>query len=123
MKFLLISLFLGLLMLTGCQRNSNIIEPDEAKTMLASDNSIVLLDVRTQEEYDEEHIAGSVLIPLHTLEQTLKSSYPELDTTFIIYCRSGNRSADALDIMQAMGYENVYDLGGIQDWPYETISH
>ncbi|MFT9497131.1 rhodanese-like domain-containing protein [Anaerosolibacter sp.] len=93
------------------------IDPAEAKAKL-KDKKVILLDVRTTEEYKEKHISQSVLIPLDELQGKIEKSIPNKDQEIIIYCRSGNRSKTASTMLLKMGYENVYDLGGIIDWPY-----
>jgi phage shock protein E len=121
-KMMLLLMFMLIMTLSACQAGGRTITPEEAKDMLESNRSIVLLDVRTLQEFNEEHIPGATLIPLNVLETNLPSQYPNKNTTFIVYCRSGNRSRDAIDIMLSLGYNNVYDLGGIIDWPYTTQS-
>ncbi len=74
----------------------------------------LLLDVRTPEEYAEGHIANSLNISLQTLSSRL-SEIPT-DTPVVIYCRSGNRSAQAAQLLSEAGYTQLYDLGGIIDW-------
>lgn len=95
-------------------------DPAEAKAQLEQDKNIILLDVRTQEEYNEKHIEGSKLIPLNILEDKVEEEIPNKEQKIIIYCRSGNRSNTALNTLLKMGYKNVYDLGGINSWPYGT---
>lgn len=88
------------------------ITPDEARTLLEDNPDIILLDVRSVEEYEERHIPDSVLIPL----QELSARVDELDKdeTYIIYCRSGNRSRQAFEFLQSKGFEKLYNLmGGI----------
>ncbi|MDR5658498.1 rhodanese-like domain-containing protein [Serpentinicella sp. ANB-PHB4] len=94
--------------------------PEEAKNQLEQNKDIVLLDVRTVEEYNEKHIDGSTLIPLHVLESEVGRKIPKKDQKIIIYCRSGNRSRTAANMLLKKGYNNVYDLGGINSWPYEV---
>jgi len=95
------------------------ITPVDAKARLETDGDIVLLDVRTVEEYDSGHIPGSILIPLDILEQEIEGVLPDKNQEIIVYCRSGRRSKNAVNTLITMGYKNVYDLGGILDWPYE----
>lgn len=121
-------LLLGVLIVTvtalsACQSNEvENINADRALELMAEDSDIVLLDVREYSEYVTERIVGSELLPLSIIENSLENAYPDKTTTFIVYCRSGNRSAEAVQIMAEAGYENIYDLGGIIDWPYETVS-
>ena len=110
-------------LLGACQSNAiEKIDADQAIEMMEENPSIVLLDVREYSEYVTERIDGSELLPLSILGSSLENTYPDKSTTFIVYCRSGNRSAEAVSIMADAGYENIYDLGGILDWPYETVS-
>lgn len=97
-----------------------LIKPEQAKEMLDSDLEILLLDVRTQAEYDELHIPGSTLIPVEELTGRLGEIEGWQNNTVIVYCRSGRRSAIAAKTLAEAGFSTIYDLGGIQNWPYET---
>jgi len=96
------------------------ITPEDAKKRLDADKNIVLLDVRTAEEYAEKHIPGSMLIPVDVIETTVAQKIPDKQTTIFVYCRSGNRSVTASESLVKLGYTDVYNLGGIIDWPYEV---
>lgn len=96
------------------------ISPKEAKEQLDADEAILLLDVRTKEEYDSEHIVGAELLTLDVIEDEAETIYTDKDQIIYVYCRSGNRSKSATKILNDLGYTNVYDLGGIMNWPYET---
>ena len=98
------------------------IDPATAYQRLQQEKDIILLDVRTEVEYKERHIPGSVLLPLDHLKDGIGEVTKDKDAKIFIYCRSGNRSAQAAGILTQMGYRNVYDLGGIIDWKYETQS-
>lgn len=98
------------------------ISPQEAKTRLDNEADIIIVDVRTLEEYNEEHIKNAVLLSLDTISENAASVIPDKDAIYFIYCRSGNRSATAAAQLVEMGYKNIYDLGGIKDWPYEKES-
>lgn len=78
------------------------------------ENGAQLLDVRTPEEYDEGHFTESTLLPLQVIES---GKMPEVnkDTKLYVYCRSGNRSADATKMLKNAGYTDVVDLGGLAD--------
>lgn len=95
------------------------IDPREAKRRLAADKNILLLDVRTPEEYREVHIPGSTSLPLDHLESDISKVAGDPDTEIIVYCLSGARAASACRRLAAMGYTNVSNLGGIRDWNYE----
>lgn len=98
------------------------IKPEEAKKRLKSEKGIILLDVRTQEEYDEKHIPNSLLIPVEVIEKEALEKLTDKNATIFVYCRSGRRSVIASEALVKMGYTKVYNLGGIIDWPYETES-
>jgi len=85
-------------------------------------NQAVLIDVRTIEEFREKHIPKAILLPVYDVEKQCRLKLPDLNQNYIIYCRSGIRSKHAQDILKSLGYLHVFDLGGIIDWPYETIS-
>lgn len=94
----------------------------EAKARMDSGDEIIIVDVRTEAEYELEHIANAILIPNETIVETKPALLPDLNAEILVYCRSGNRSAQATRKLLAMGYTNVYDFGGIIDWPYDTIT-
>ncbi len=95
------------------------ITPQQAKELLKQPAQPVVLDVRTQEEYDQGHIPGALLIPDNQIATQAETNLPEKDALILVYCRSGRRSQLAANSLLEMGYTNVYDFGGINDWPYE----
>ena len=97
------------------------ITAEEAKSMMEEQPDAVILDVREQDEYDAGHIPGAVLLPVDTInEETAASVIPEKDTVVLVYCRSGNRSKTASKALVDLGYTQIYEFGGIKDWPYEV---
>ena len=97
------------------------ITAEEAKSMMEEQPDAVVLDVREQDEYDAGHIPGAVLLPVGTInEETAASAIPEKDTVVLVYCRSGNRSKTASQALADLGYTQIYEFGGIKDWPYEV---
>jgi len=98
------------------------ISADEAYRMMQESDDYILLDVRTEEEYTERRIDGSILIPDFEIKERAEAELPDKDATILVYCRSGRRSASAAETLYSLGYTNVYDFGGIIDWPYETIT-
>jgi len=96
------------------------ITQEEAKKIIDSGNSYILLDVRTQQEYDEKHIVGARLIPLDRLRERAPKELTDKDALIMVYCRSGVRSQNASKILIELGYTNVFDIGGIITWNYET---
>ena len=79
------------------------------------------MDVRTPEEYTEGYIKGAVNLPNEDIKDTPPALLPDKNAKILVYCRSGNRSQEASQKLIDMGYSQVYDFGGIIDWPYEII--
>jgi len=98
------------------------ITPEEVKNMQTKKESFVLVDVRTQEEFDEGHISGATLVPSDEITEVAEEKLPDEDAKIVVYCRSGGRSQMVAKQLIEMGYKNVYDLGGILDWPYDVVS-
>ncbi|MDH8677460.1 rhodanese-like domain-containing protein [Fusibacter bizertensis] len=95
------------------------IDSDRAIELMAELSDYRLVDVRTQEEFDEGHIKGAELMPLDQLESLAGDQLNDKDQVLIVYCRSGNRSGQASDLLKELGYTHVYDLGGIINWTGE----
>lgn len=98
-----------------------VIDAEQAKKMI-DDGDVVILDVRTRAEYGEGHIADSYNVPLDEIDLGIERIAPDKDTVLLIYCRSGNRSKIAARALAEQGYLNVYDFGGIVDWPYDIVT-
>lgn len=94
----------------------------EAAQAMLEEGNVTLVDVRTQAEYESAHIPGAILIPNETISDTPPEALPDKDAAILVYCRSGHRSAEAASKLATLGYTNIYDLGGIIDWPYDTVS-
>lgn len=97
------------------------ITPAEAKEIMDNENGYVILDVRTQEEFDEAHIDSAVLIPDYEIAAKAESILKDKNQLILVYCRSGRRSKNAASELVKLGYTNVKEFGGIIDWPYETV--
>lgn len=97
------------------------ITAQQAKAMRDSNHSAVYLDVRTPEEYQDGHLPDAVNLPLDTIGQQAEALFPDKDTVLLVYCRSGRRSQAAAQALVAMGYTDVYDFGGIIDWPFDIV--
>ena len=95
------------------------ITAEEAKQIMDSEEGYIILDVRTQEEYDQGHIPGAILIPDTEVEVTAEDVLTDKDQLILVYCRSGRRSKLASEILVELGYTNIKEFGGIIDWPYE----
>ena len=95
---------------------------EEGKHILDTCPGSVLLDVRTEEEYGIEHAAGAVLLPQEDLETMdegdILDVLPDLDAPVLLYCRTGRRAALAAVKLDELGYTRLYNLGGLNGWPY-----
>ena len=110
------------LLLTACAQAVSYeqITQEEAKQIMDTTNGYILLDTRTQEEYDQSHIPGALLIPHTEIAQRAEEELPDKDQVILVYCRSGNRSKQASEVLAELGYTNVKEFGGINTWPYEV---
>jgi len=123
-----ILILLLLLTLVSCAEATSIeqnepvlISASVGKSMMDENTDIILVDVRTESEYNEGHIEGAILLPLDTIPSNASKVLKDKSAIIIIYCRSGNRSATAVDLLYDLGYANLYDMGGIIYWPYGTV--
>lgn len=111
-------LALVLMTLIGCQTSNaqyrDVTIAEAEKLMERSDT--YLLDVRTQEEYNEAHLEGAKLLPVSELESRLPELEIARDKEIIVYCRSGNRSTKASEILSKHGYKVANVEGGITAW-------
>ena len=91
----------------------------EAKALMDSESGYIILDARTQEEYDQGHIPGAILIPEYEIADRAEKELPDKNQLILVYCRSGRRSKIAAEELVKLGYINVKEFGGIIDWEYE----
>ena len=118
-----IALLLALvLLLTACAQAASYeqITQEEAKQIMDTTNGYILLDTRTGEEYDQSHIPGALLIPHTEIADRAEEELPDKDQVILVYCRSGNRSKQASEVLAELGYTHVKEFGGINTWPYEV---
>ncbi len=94
--------------------------PEEAKEKMENED-VIVVDVRTEEEFLQGHIEGAILIPDYDLDKLAAEKLPDKEATILLYCRSGNRSQLSTHLLNGMGYQNVYDFGGILDWRYGEV--
>ena len=93
----------------------------EAKALMDIENGYIIIDARTQEEYDDGHILGARLIPEYEIADRAEKELPDKDQLILVYCRSGRRSKIAAEELVKLGYTNVKEFGGIIDWEYEIV--
>ncbi len=136
MKRFLCIIMLVCIVLTACKNNGGAgesgvnekgekvmytqITQEEAKRIMDSGEKHIVLDVREQDEFDEGHIPGAILIPYTEIEDKAEEMLPDKDAQILVYCRSGRRSKIASESLANLGYTNVKEFGGIIDWSYEV---
>ena len=124
----IIPFFLSLLIMAGCsvpveqEASYRQISMDEAITMMETESNYIILDVRTPEEFAEKHIPDAINIPNETIGTEEIPELPDKEQLILVYCRSGNRSKQASEKLVRLGYTNIVEFGGINDWPGETVS-
>ena len=126
--FMAVSAVLLLLpLLVGCNGGNHgntykQITPAEAKALMESREGYVILDVRTPEEFAEGHIEGAILIPDYEIGEKAEGILTDKDQLILVYCRSGRRSKNAANELATLGYTNIKEFGGINDWKYGTVT-
>ena len=124
----LVFLLLAVMMLTACGQDKENsqgagyvnITAEQAKEIMDSQEDYIILDVRTQDEFDESRIPGAILIPHDEITEKAEDLLTNKDQLILVYCRSGRRSKLAAEALVELGYNNIKEFGGIIDWPYET---
>ena len=131
--FMLVILF-SIFGLTGCSNSTNRsntasnsnayqqITAEEAAKMMQSATDYIVLDVRTEQEYASGHIPGAVNIPNETIASGAIQQLPDKEQLILVYCRSGNRSKQASEKLVNLGYTNILEFGGINDWSGEVVT-
>lgn len=126
MKRILIA-FLAIVLLTSCgapqdELGYRQISTAEAIEIIDSEEGYVILDVRTAEEFQEKHIPGAINVPNEKIGTDSIEELPDKEQLILVYCRSGNRSKQASEKLVDLGYTNIVEFGGINDWTGETVS-
>lgn len=111
----------------------------EVQEMIANDPHMLLVDVRSKEEYDAGHIPGAGCMAaedicdclydealgergLDAIANVRGMELSDDASAIVLYCDNGDRSARATEHMEAIGYVNVYDAGGLAEWPYDVVT-
>ena len=123
----IIPFLMALLLLAGCGAQSEEstyrqVNAEEADSMMEEESGYIILDVRTAQEYSEKHIPGAINIPNETIGTEDIPELPDTEQLILVYCRSGNRSKQASEKLVKLGYTNIVEFGGINDWTGETVS-
>jgi phage shock protein E len=99
------------------------ITDEQAKEMMNQNTNIIILDVRTEEEFDTGHIEGAKLISYDKIAEKEEIKLLDKSSTILVYCRTGRRSALATKTLIELGFTNVYDFGGMNDWQYDIVTN
>jgi len=124
----IIPFLLSLLLLAGCaspavqDASYRQIGMDEAIELMENESGYIILDVRTEAEFSEKHIPGAINVPNESIGSDEIAELPDKGQLILVYCRSGNRSKQASEKLVKLGYTNIVEFGGINDWPGETVS-
>ena len=123
----IIPFLMALLLLSGCGAQSEEstyrqVNAEEADSIMEEESGYIILDVRTAQEYSEKHIPGAINIPNETIGTEDIPELPDKEQLILVYCRSGNRSKQASEKLVKLGYTNIVEFGGINDWTGETVS-
>ena len=95
------------------------ISMDEAIKMMKDEKNYIILDVRRPDEYAEGHIPGAINVPNEEIGTTEIAELPDKSQMILVYCRSGRRSKEASEKLVKLGYTNIVEFGGIQDYEGE----
>lgn len=122
----ILTVVLSIMLLSGCGTSGSEltykqISTDEAVTMMQEESNYIILDVRTEEEYEEKHIPGAICIPNETIGSDEIPELADKEQLIMVYCRSGNRSKQAAEKLVKLGYTNIVEFGGINDWAGEQL--
>ena len=93
----------------------------QAQALMDRESGYIIIDARTQEEYDEGYISGAILIPEYEIADRAEKELPDKNQLILVYCRSGRRSKIAAEELVKLGYTNVKEFGGIIEWEYEIV--
>ena len=124
----LVFLLLAVMLLTACGQDKENdqgavyvnITAEEAKQIMDTEEGYIILDARTQEEYDEGHIPSAIVISHEEIAEKAEKVLTDKNQMILVYCRSGRRSKIAAEALVELGYTNIKEFGGIIDWPYEV---
>lgn len=119
-------LIMSIILLGGCAKEGEKamykqISQDEAKQIMDEEQDVMILDVRTEEEYAEGHIPDAICIPNETIDENVSALLTDENQTILVYCRSGNRSKQAAQKLANLGYTDIREFGGITTWQYDIV--
>lgn len=106
---------------SGNQVTYESISAEEAKTIMDTEKEYIIIDARTQSEFEEGHIEGAILMPEYEIKERAEAELTDKEQLILVYCRSGRRSKVASQNLVDLGYTNVKEFGGIIDWEYDVV--
>ena len=121
----LFSILLIATFLTGCTSATasfDTLSSHEAYQLINEDETVIVIDVRSKEEFATGHINGAILLPVDQIEAHAEEILQNKDAVILVICRSGARSQYASQLLADLGYTNIYDIGGILSWPGELVT-
>ena len=126
--FIVIVVIVGLILLLN-KVNQNVdnkavikyVSMDDIAEIMDKNDDYIILDVRTIDEYNAGHIPNAICIPNESIGSDIGSKLPNKEQLILVYCRSGNRSKQAVEKLKDLGYTNVIEFGGIVDWKGEIV--
>ena len=132
-RIIAILIILVMIMAAGCGGNEQSasesqtlqysqISQEEAVKMMGEETGYLIVDVRRPDEYAEGHIPDAINVPNEEIMDEMPKALPDKDQVLLIYCRTGRRSKEAAEKLVNMGYTNVYEFGGINDWKGEIVT-
>ena len=121
----IVLILITLLFIAGCsspiETTGGLMSSQEAFKASQKNTGVLIVDVRTPQEYAEGHIANSINLPLDQLKEVASNKLPDKEQSIYVVCRSGNRSSQAQDILESIGYTSITDIGSVFDWPEALI--
>ena len=119
----ILTVLLGL-SIFGCSSKANYhqIDGQSALDMMNNETDYIIIDVRTESEYQQGHIKNAINIPNESIDESVSEILTDKDQLLLVYCRSGNRSKQASEKLAKLGYSNIYEFGGISDFPGEIVN-
>jgi phage shock protein E len=98
------------------------VTPEQLKSLMDEEQDMILLDVRSFNDYGMGHIPNAVNIPLNSLSMLAKEQLPDQEAAIYVYCSTSDCTNEAVALLTEAGYTNVYSAGSYQDWPYDTTA-
>ena len=121
----LVPIILSALLITACAPRNSLgykqITMSEAVKMMQAEKNYIILDVRRADEYAGGHIPGAINVANESIGTEEISELPDKAQLILVYCRSGRRSKEASEKLVKLGYTNIVEFGGINDWTGEMV--